>query len=306
MDFRRIFDIVRRKGWRMVHVLGVSMPRSGHHLFEVILKNCLGTNFGYCEFYYEPDCCRQIPCGRKANHYASSSRLFLQKSHDFELSDPVEDPGPFRVVQYRSSVLRSLSQYELLLRRGVPDNEREFRHFLVSEAIYFCLFHKKWLSRKDRGFFILTYEELTADPIAALTRFFSHVELEFSASRLRDAVRTSVSLRGRDGTRFVQSQLAKSRYANHPVLANFEDIVIRNCDGYFPMRYFPEAEADKSLIGLIFRAMMALRSGDGAEALSFAEQAQAQDPEDPKLKNLVATTRKMPNQPVQLPVCAAS
>jgi len=35
----------------MVHVVGVSMPRSGHHLLEMILKNTLGAKCTYCEFY---------------------------------------------------------------------------------------------------------------------------------------------------------------------------------------------------------------------------------------------------------------
>jgi hypothetical protein len=87
------------------------------------------------------------------------------------------------------------------------------------------------------------------------------------------------------------------RYAKHPVLANFEDIVIRTCPGYHPMRYFSVADSDNSLIGIILKAKEAIEAADFDTATMLAESAYAQDPSDPQLANLVATARAVKSTP---------
>src|SRR5262249_59362059 len=128
----------------MAHVLNASMPRSGHHLLEIVLSNILKDKFSYCEFYGK-DCCKTIPCNSWRHERSSSGDLFMQKSHDFDFDDPISVAGTYRVVQYRNPVPRSLSNYELHLRNGAQDNVRTFRNFLVNEAWYFHKFYAKWI-----------------------------------------------------------------------------------------------------------------------------------------------------------------
>jgi hypothetical protein len=276
----------------MAHVLGVSMPRSGHHLLEMILKNTLGDKFSYCEFY-EESCCKFIPCQSKASKVLVGNKLFLQKSHDFDLSDPIWIPRSFRVVQYRSPVSRSLSNYELYLRNGAEDNIGTFRRFLVDEALYFCKFYKKWIERPSAKILILTYEELTADPLRALVHFFRFIKLPVDIDKLSEGIAQSIGRRGRDNAPFIPNEVLSHRYAKYPVLANFEQIIIRNCSGYFPIRYFSSADPDNSQIGIIFRAKKAIDAADRELAVALAEAAYAQD-HDPALVRLCDLARSIP------------
>jgi hypothetical protein len=272
----------------MVHVLGVSMPRSGHHLLEMILKNSLGDKFDYCEFY-EDNCCKSIPCKLHGNRLSVKGRLFFQKSHDFDLNDPILIPGVFRVVQYRSPVPRSLSNYELHLRRGFEDNLRTFRRFLVGEALYFCNFYNKWIEKPSSKLFLLSYEELTADPLRALLPFFRYIKFPVNGDQLSAGIAQSVGRRGRHNTPFTPADVLSHRYGKYPVLANFEQIVVSNCPGYFPLRQFSSTAADNSLIGKIFYARKAIQDKDYDIARSMANAAYAEDPEDPALAKLCET-----------------
>ncbi len=275
----------------MVHVLGVSMPRSGHHLFEMILKNALGNRVGYCEFY-EKGCCKSIPCKSNDKQEMESYDLFCQKSHDFDLSDPILASGTFRVVQYRSPVPRSLSNYELYLRNGAEDNVRTFRRFLVDEALYFCKFFKKWVETRSPHLFVLTYERLTADPLGAALDFFQFVQLPISNDQLSSGIEKSIGRRGRDNEAFIPNDVFSHRYANEPVLANFEQIVLANCPGYFPVRHFRSTEPDHSLIGKIFYAKKAIQEEDYRTAISLANSAYSEDPQDPLLVRLCETIKQ--------------
>jgi hypothetical protein len=269
----------------MVHVLGVSMPRSGHHLLEMILKNSLGDKFKYCEFY-ENGCCKSIPCDSLDDF---NDKLFFQKSHDFDLTDPIIVSGTVRVVQYRSPIPRSLSNYDLYLRNGATDTVGTFRRFLVDEALYFCNFYRKWLEKPLPEVFLLSYEELTADPLRAVLRFFQYIKSPIDVDELSVGIAQSIGLRGRDNTPFVPAQVFSHRYAKQPVLANFEQLVLSNCPGYFSVRHFAPADADNSLIGKIFYARKAIQEGDYDTATSLANSAYAEDPRDPHLATLCKT-----------------
>jgi len=278
----------------MVHVAGVSMPRSGHHLLEMILKNTLGDKFGYCEFY-EEGCCKSIPCKSKAKREFARSEVFFQKSHDFDLIDQMLIPNTYRVVQYRSPVPRSLSNYELYLRNSAEDNIGTFRRFLVDEALYFCKFYKKWIEKPSPKMFILTYEELTADPLRSIYRLFNYIKLPIKLDEISAGIAQSIGLRGRDNAPFKAVEVSSHRYAKYPVLANFEQIVLRNCMGYFPIRYFSSEDPDNSQIGIIFRAKKAIDAANRELAIALAEAAYAQD-QDPALVRLCDLARSIPSK----------
>lgn len=228
------------------------MPRSGHHLLEKLLEAALGERFGYCEFYQEPGCCRQFPCAKP------SAALFMQKSHDFGLTDPLW-PAPImkRIVQYRSPIPRALSNYELHLRSGAHDSAETFRKFLVYEALYTCRFYKKWIAPREPSFFYLTYEEMVADPMKtalSLLRF-----LGVTPDRPPMAIESVATAKARVGVPFVRpDEISSHRYVNLPMLANFEALVIRYCPGWFPMRFFTATieDAEYSIIGREFKTAL--------------------------------------------------
>jgi hypothetical protein len=275
----------------MVHVVGVSMPRSGHHLLEMILKNTLEDKYSYCEFY-EKGCCKSIPCKSQAKT-KGRHKLFLQKSHDFNFVDEIVIPGTFRVVQYRHPVPRSLSNYELYLMNGYEDNIRTFRNFLADEALYFCKFYKKWIKTSSSKLFTLTYEELTADPLRALLGFFRYIKFPTNLDQLSTGIARSIGRRGRDNVPFRPADVLAHRYAKYPALANFQEIVIRNCPGYFPVRFFSSDDPDNSLIGIIFRAKKAIEAADHELAIELTEAAYAQDRHDPALARLCESARSI-------------
>jgi hypothetical protein len=262
------------------------MPRSGHHLLEIIFDHTLKSRFRYCEFY-ERGCCKSIPCNSKKKLGDNESAIFLQKSHDFEFTDPITIPGTFRIVQYRSPVPRSLSNYELHLKNGNQDTMRGFRDFLVNEAVYFRRFYNKWLARHPTEYWTLSYEELTSHPVKATLDVFNYIGADISAEDVNKGVARAVGSRGREKTPFVPANVYAHRYAGHAVLANFEDLVIRDCPGYYPTRYFPTpAGSRNSLIGMLYTARKAIDDGDHATALSLADAVAKQDPEDRMVKRI--------------------
>jgi hypothetical protein len=80
----------------------VSLPRSGQHMTEGALRyyfQLLNIPFSYCEFY---NCCQNRPCRK--------SPFGFQKSHDFELNDPIIDSNKYMFL-YRSNLLQQLESH---------------------------------------------------------------------------------------------------------------------------------------------------------------------------------------------------
>lgn len=274
----------------MIHVLGASMPRSGHHLFVRMLEHTLNGKFSYCEFYGE-GCCKSIPCSSDKKSAGGHAEIFMQKSHDWQFNDPISVPDTFRVIQYRSPVPRTLSNYELHVRNTNQDTLQTFRSFLVTEALYYERFYKKWLVNRPSEFMLLSYEELTSDPIKAARDFFKYVGMPVDLDTVVQGVEKAVRVSG-GNKNVVQQNIYAHRYANQPVLANFESIVLRNCPGYYPTRYFSAGDSSKSLIGLLHGAKKALDAGDRVTAISLAEEAQRHDPEEPLAKRVLRQAMK--------------
>ena len=235
----------------MIHILNVSMPRSGHHLFEILLDNILTEDFTYCEFYGPKDCCRAIPCVSLARTVGRRDGVFMQKSHDGNFDDPIVVVGTYRVVQYRAPVARALSHHELRLKNGEPDDLRTFRNGLVADAWYHHRFYKKWLQNRSPDFFFISYEDLTSDLFKVILAFFDRVGFMINHERICEGIARTVNRRGRDDLPFVNREVISHRYAREAVLADYEDIVLRDSKGYYPTRYFQSSNSEGSLIGRI-------------------------------------------------------
>lgn len=148
--------------------MGVSWPRSGHHLLADLLRAYFGDIFRYCSFYDpDEDCCRQAPCVR--------SEVSFSKNHDFGLKLPILS-GRRYLVQFRQFAPSVISDYQLFLFvNKYDDSEKNFRAFAWHKLEEYNKFMEKWGSPRDTDVSILyiSYENLTNDPYRALQRAIS-------------------------------------------------------------------------------------------------------------------------------------
>lgn len=162
----------------LVKLLSVSMPRAGHHAVEMVMKGLLHDKFAYCEFYTIPGCCKMIPCARTAEHAAAGALVFMQKTHDHNLTDPIPTSVDGILVQIREPVARALSNYELDVRKLGPRHSPAYLQFsLGMEAAYSNAFFKKWCLLKNDRVFVVRYEDLVRDPPAYFQSIFSKFSL---------------------------------------------------------------------------------------------------------------------------------
>ena len=133
-----------------------------------MMRAALGDAFRYCEFYTEPNCCQTIPCARIPQFERTGFRVFLQKSHDHELADPIPAVDLI-LVQTREPILRALSNYELDLESHRRAHSMGYLYFwLAREAHYIIGFCDKWIAPDLEPRLLLSYERLITEPLQTL------------------------------------------------------------------------------------------------------------------------------------------
>jgi hypothetical protein len=181
------------------YVVGVSWPRSGHHLATNVLKEYFGDEFAHCEFYTPTDCCKTAPCIR-------CSRIKFSKNHDFYSMLPISDRHPY-LIQYRSFLPSVVSAYEMFVGQGRPDTLASFEEFAIAAAGMYNAFLKKWVfgPNPPGERLILRYEELTSDRnidfISSMIQFFApnHSVEVGRIRRIRNSVQKEFVERGKKG-----------------------------------------------------------------------------------------------------------
>lgn len=139
---------------KFVHLLSKSLPRSGHHHLVAILSRLYGKALEYCEFYQTASsvCCKQQLCTNMCNpeRMSNGSRnVSMQKSHDFNLDDPMLEP-------------RTWLKYVVIVRPFTPAVSSEVKLFLINHFSQFLeahqilagsilQFHDKQLYRRALG-----------------------------------------------------------------------------------------------------------------------------------------------------------
>jgi hypothetical protein len=173
-------------------IIGVSWPRSGHHMLVRLLQLYFGTDFGYCDFYGgkpwvdEIDtCCGQIPC-------AHAERIWLTKNHDFDL-DLAQIEGQRYLIQYRDFAPSVISNFELYVRNGGPDTPLSFRRFASGEFSRYLGFIERWV-RSDfvRDQLALNYSTFLSDPQTELARAVAFIrpDMAIDTDRIAEAIAT--------------------------------------------------------------------------------------------------------------------
>jgi len=142
------------------YIIGVSWPRSGHHLLVNILKSYYGKTFRYCNYYNSVDCCRTIPCSR-------FRYINFSKNHDYRDIVPITDNRKY-IIQYRKYMPSIASDFELYLRRSNRNNDTavDFRRFATESAKNYLRFMERWSSAAatNTTFVRLSYERLIGSP----------------------------------------------------------------------------------------------------------------------------------------------
>ncbi|MFP7572469.1 hypothetical protein [Marivita sp. S2033] len=167
---------------RPAYVMGVSWPRSGHHLLARLLRLYFGEDFTYCAFYGQAECCGTAPCAR-------AGRVRYSKNHDFDGRLP-QVKGQRVLIQTRAFTPSVVSNFELFLREGGADDAASFARFASAQFTAWRGFQAKWVtSRYGQGQTVIAYEELIADPAAALARALGTFgEAQPDAGRMRAAI----------------------------------------------------------------------------------------------------------------------
>jgi len=176
------------------YVVGVSWPRSGHHLLTRLLQGYIGPRFVYCPTYskakgqnFKSDCCNNSLCPNRGEvHYC--------KNHDFKWVVP-KVPGTRYLIQYREFLPSVVSNFELHIRNGNEDTADSFKKFSQPQAKNYRRFLEKWIQSKDTDIekLVVRYEDLVKDTEGVLVKVLTFFGLgeNINRERLRGLIETA-------------------------------------------------------------------------------------------------------------------
>ncbi len=177
------------------YVIGVSWPRSGHHLMARLLRLYYGPNFTYCGFYGQAECCGKVPCAR-------AGTVRYSKNHDFDGTLP-QDAQHRYLIQTRAFAPSVVSNFELYLREGGQDDAASFARFASAQFTPWRAFQDKWVkSDFARTQTVIPYEALIRDPVTALT-----YALTSFGTRAPDSLRLRAAVSRVDGEEVAQRRI---------------------------------------------------------------------------------------------------
>jgi hypothetical protein len=134
----------------------VTFPRSGHHLLVRGLQWALQNELVYSEGYESP------------HNMDNCEFVNLQKTHDFELTEPIE-PEMNYLVQIRPFELAVESWYKML------DHGVEFDVFRESKVKYFDDFMEKWVLSNLPNVTVIAYNDLVSDKVGTLVKAYKAI-----------------------------------------------------------------------------------------------------------------------------------
>lgn len=268
-------------------MVGVSIPRSGHHYLASLLQAVLGDDLSYCEFYSVPDCCRSVPCA-----VDTPARFRYQKGHDLDLALPVDLADVLYLVQYRDPVAEAVSDRELFLSAtgfSTPPTADQYTHWLAGKVRYYAGFFDKWLRQPRSTVLAIDYDRLTADPAEVLEAVCGRIGATRTLESIRAAVAREAGVVRRPpiapaGEPLPASGFVPRRIENSPcfqpdVLAEYEAAVLERVPELASKRRFPRAEAPRSALAALVESAEREAVGDRAGASRRLVEALAVWPE---------------------------
>ena len=257
-----------------LHLVGISMPCSGHDDLATLLSLALGAEFFHCEYYTPLGCCRTVPCKRPRG-----ARVAFQKNHDFDFSVPSDLPGVNYLVQHRIPVIAALSEREHLARvegSRRAENRDEFVVWLGRKAAYVHRFWDKWMRPPRRGRMIIDYDVLLQRPISVLSELFGLLRIDLDPSALDRAVSEAGGRAVDSPAATGQAPLARvktSPYFDEELLSIYESVVVGAVPECEPTRCLTAVAVEGHPVYLVYEAEMSLASGDSKAAAEYLAQA---------------------------------
>jgi hypothetical protein len=243
-------------GPQVIHLIGVSIPRSGHHHLSKLLQEILGQDLHYCEYYTPLDCCRRVPCERRG-----SARVIFQKNHDLDMSLDANLPGVLYVVQTRAPLLEALSDRELAeaVRPELAGDLDELVVWLGRKAAYYCQFHRKWVDGGPANRILIPYETLLQSPAEVLRNLLQRAGISVSPQAIDTAVarRAGVSA---GGTKRFTPREPKPAAVARPLFDAFTALLAEDLNQPAP-RKSHDAAADNGVHAALRLAMTAHVAG---------------------------------------------
>jgi tetratricopeptide (TPR) repeat protein len=266
-----------------VHVIGVSIPRSGHNFAVRLLQAAIPDDLFYCEYYGVPGCCQAVPCARRGTR-----PITFQKSHDFDLNLPTDLPGVHYLAMYRSPVPAILSNRELYAEEygdEVASNRDEYAVWLGRNAEYYVTFYERWIRTSAPNKTVVDYDEIAARPGEEIQRLLERIGRTADATAVEQAVIATTPHGGLFGERpYVPRSIETSTYLDRELIATFESIVLHHLPRLESRRVFEPVEFHGTVTWLVFAALRALRSGDLARARQHIQAAAELEPENALLR----------------------
>jgi hypothetical protein len=292
--------------------VGASIPRSGHHFLESVLKAYWGAELRYCAFYDEPGCCKLVPCAQRRGE-----RVIYQKNHDWASSVPLGLDDVRYLVQYRHPVPAALSDWERTQRERLDPRGPDYRRsraahawYLANKAWYFRRFHDKWLAAPVPGAILIEYDRFRADPAGVLDPVFAAADGATEAPRLAHALAATTGIQAASGEPYRPRVVAAASLPFPDLMIAFEAHLLAACPGFGYRRFFegegamaefrgvlmaldetialPEGETDRLIVAdrlsgghpevRLRLAERHLKQGRAAEALALAEELTAAQP----------------------------
>lgn len=260
-----------------VHIIGASIPRSGHHFLARLLETALGDRFFYCEAYGEPGCCREVPC-----RFRERRQVSFQKSHDFELDLPNAVPDVLYLIQHRPPIPVALSAREYYFQEDLPGpygdaiaaDRDEYAVWLGRLGAYYVGFWERWLNAPPPRSLRVAYDDLSAHPREVLRRLFDTIGLDLEGGAIDDAVARVVGRAGHFGEQiYVPRSLEMRRFYDPELLAQYESAIVDHLPELAELRTFSPVEYRETLVGQIFEAQRLSQSGDIPAALAATERS---------------------------------
>jgi tetratricopeptide (TPR) repeat protein len=266
-----------------VLLLGISIPRSGHHFLATLLEQALGRDLRYCEYYSEEDCCKSVPCTRRTGHLVT-----YQKHHDLDLTVDPQLPGVSYVVQYRNPVPAVISDRELFAEvRGstLATDPWQYQLFLADKGAHYVKFYDKWVRRPGPRSFVMKYEALLDAPANVLAELFQFAGLDVASENLARAVAAVTPRAHRppivapaQGLGFQPRVAARSRYFDAELLGAYESIVLERVAELRDQRTFAPVDYRDHPLFALFSIKCAMLEGRPEDAAKEAVGALARWP----------------------------
>ena len=215
----------------MKYLFCVSLPRSGHHVVEELLREITKGKFKYCEFYTVANCCKEIPCKNLALFGQDEHLAFMQKSHDFSLLDPVPKNADQIVVQIREPIARLLSNYELEVKNRHGQHDVSYQEYWSArESFYVARFYQKWLRSNLSNRVLLRYEELISAPekcLAPLIKCLGIDNRKWDSRVLGEVLKIRSST---EGERIKRRTIESSEYYHERIVGMVANYLANNSD----------------------------------------------------------------------------